>query len=161
MTAVAEKNGDSIPDQNKNRKENAMPRKEKLEDMIAKLDKLNAKIDKNDSEMKPIRDSRDALKKCVDAEMERIKIERYTQIAEASLEMFGWDITAKDFKDRLSQLLTDPRNKGFAEKLKFDQAEREKAKVQAVEENKNNATNSSAAVKNKVEALPASADKFP
>ena len=151
----------AYPTQIKKRKENAMPRKEKLEDMIAKLDKLNAKIDKNDSEMKPIRDSRDALKKRVDAELERIKTERYTQIAEASLEMFGWDISAKDYKDRLSQLLTDPRNKGFAEKLKRDQAEREKAKIKAVEENKNDANNSSAAVNKKAEALPTSADKAP
>lgn len=89
--------------------------------MIAKLDKLNAKIDKNDSEMKPVRESRDALKKRVDAEMDRIKIERYTQIAEASLELFGWDISAKEYK----------------EMLKREQAEREKAKNKSVEQNKN------------------------
>lgn len=110
-----------------------MPRKEKLEDMIAKLEKLNAKIDKNDIEMKPIRESRDALKKRVDAEFERIRTERYTQIAEASLELFGWDISVDDYREKLSQLLTDPRNKGFAEMLKREQDEREKAKIQAAE----------------------------
>lgn len=82
-----------------------MPRKEKLEDMIAKLEKLNAKIDKNDSEMKPIRESRDALKKRVDAEFERIRTERYTQISEASPELFGWDISVDDHREKDAKIL--------------------------------------------------------
>ena len=121
--------------------------------------------------MKPVRESRDALKKRVDAEMDRIKIERYTQIAEASLELFGLDISAKEYKEKLSKLLTDPRNSGFLEKLKRDQAEREKLKNESAEQYKdaNNSPEVSTALDENVpadkntksEALPASVNDVP
>ncbi|MBR3666261.1 MAG: hypothetical protein IKN66_03770 [Ruminococcus sp.] len=104
-----------------------MPRKETLEEMIAKLDKYDARLEKNDIEMKPVRDARDALKKRVDAEKNRIRMQRYSEIAEISLELFGQDISAEDFREKLTRLLSDPRNRGFAEMLKHEQAEREKA----------------------------------